>query len=196
MAAIFTTPDVWKGGWYELAMELGEPNDIRLLTIHRTLWDFPDLYGCFTESDIEYRNQERLAPDSERFQVSGRRYGIATLPKAGKVACVSAVIREDGGHDWLSLGLPLGALETVYPVEYDIGIKRASWTLEIDEWLLHLGQHIYRNDQFRLGLVGDEVSGFHHADELQREGIPEQRCGILWPTNDSLNWYPPSWHKT
>jgi hypothetical protein len=128
--------------------------------------------------------------------------GLAALSDKIQVACGTFTVREEeDGADWLVFYIPLGTLIDVYPIigGYPFGSTGEKscklWQVSINDWLVELGKYIFDIIEFRLGLVGFEVSGDVYAKELSEKGIPEQRYqGYLLPETDSLRWYPPnSW---
>jgi hypothetical protein len=45
----FTKPETRSGGYYELAIELGNRSDERLLTAMQAMWQHPSLNGCYID---------------------------------------------------------------------------------------------------------------------------------------------------
>ncbi len=190
----FSNPNTWFGGYYELALELGERSDERLLNPLAALWSHPSLEGCYLERDKESHEQERVVVSPgllERTHLQG----LAQLPDGRKVACGSCVIREDEGIDWLDFYLPMGALEAVYDVggyPFDeAGVAHKEWQIPVDGWLKEIGNHIFSTVPFRLGLVGFEVSGIAYSQQIEKDGIPSERCiAYLWNDKGKLEWHP------
>ena len=56
---MFTHEDTWKGGSYELAIELGERDDDRLGAALKALWQHPSLEGCYLQMEAEPEDQAR-----------------------------------------------------------------------------------------------------------------------------------------
>jgi hypothetical protein len=200
MQALFTE-QVWLGGFYELAMEYEPWSEASLDEALRALWHFPDLEGCYPRPDIEPSEQQQITPSAARLEANGHLRGIATLPDGKKVACGTYLVREDLGPAWLGLYLPMGALATAYdvgafPFTYD-GASR-TWREPLESWLAIIGESVYSQIGFRLGLVGFEVSGTMSANDLVVSGIPEKRSiGYLYPADNHLSWYPTNqWHQT
>src|SRR5687767_12912870 len=61
MERLFTVPDAWRGGYVELALELGPPSDDRMGAALAALWAHPTLDGPYAERDREPWDQPRLA---------------------------------------------------------------------------------------------------------------------------------------
>lgn len=54
----FTDPENWTGGWYELALELGQRCDERLDHALRVLWRDAGIVGCVGLQDQEPTERE------------------------------------------------------------------------------------------------------------------------------------------
>jgi hypothetical protein len=189
----FTGNDTWHGGFYELAMELGERSDERLLAALSAVWSHPDIAGFYSNRDIEPYQQEQIAiTDALQFD---QVYGVARLPNDIKVACGTFSVRLEDGNDWLDFYVPFGALATAYPVggypfEADATTSR-QWRDTLNKWLSEIGTWIFALVPYRLGLVGFEVSGELEADDIIRSGIHHHsQTGLLWPENGQLIYYP------
>lgn len=89
----------------------------------------------------------------------------------------------------------MGALATAYdvgahPFESSSETSRP-WREIIDAWLAKIGVTVYNRVQYRLALIGHEVSGEAYADELLQTGIPARRyIGYLWPDGDTVTFCP------
>ena len=189
----FAPQNVWFGGFYELAIELGKPSDERLFEALKVLWQHSSLQGCYLEDDIEPDKQEQIEPLPELLNRM-HLYGLAQLPDGKKVACGSCIIREDDGSDWLDFYLPTGALGRAYDIggyPFDAaGFAHRDWQVSVDEWLKDIGTHIFSVVPFNLGLIGFEVSGEFYAAEILEKGIPAERhIGYLWSGGGRLKWY-------
>src|SRR5690349_3835979 len=111
---VFTAPDTWHGGFYELALELGERSDQRLLAALRRVWSFPAVDGCYLDWLVEPTEQPRVEPPAHLAE-PGQLYGIARVPNGHEIACGTFIVREeDSGTDWLGFFLPTGALHDAY----------------------------------------------------------------------------------
>lgn len=185
------------GGFYELAIELGQPSNQRLLDALKALWHHPSLEGCYLDWKREPKEQQRVLI-SEASLESTHLYGLAHLPNGFQVACGSCVVREPDGFDWLDFYVPTGALGDAYeiggyPFELVGGVAYQQWQVHIDEWLRRIAEQVYKNAPYRLALIGFEVSGATSAEEIARNGIPAHReIGYLWPEEHHLRWYSPT----
>ena len=112
----FTTLEVWNGGFYELALEVGSRSDDTLFATLRNVCQYPALTGPYTHRNREPTMQNPIALDRQHIATGLHLYGVATLSDGVQVACGTVTIREDSGVDWLTLYMPMGALDRVYPV--------------------------------------------------------------------------------
>src|SRR5215204_3547614 len=171
----FTKYGTWYGGFYELAIELGEPSDERLVNALRALWQHPSLEGCYFDSDREPNEQQRVSPSNESLDRM-HLYGLARLPNGQRVACGSCLIREGDGPDWLDFYLPTGALGDAYEIGAfpfaEANVDHRGWRVPVDEWLKSIGEYIHTVTPYRLALIGFEVSGEAYASEVAERGLP------------------------
>ena len=150
---MFTEPDTWNGGFFELALELGPRNDQRLRDAVSVLWKHPTLAGCYLDRDKEPGQQKRLEPASQALECN--LYGVAMTPAGKEVACRSLPIRFDDGIDWLYLVVPLGSLGTADPVgayPFDDGETSMDWIIPVSEWFRGFGDLRFSSVAFRLVL--------------------------------------------
>jgi hypothetical protein len=192
----FTKPHTWDGGYYELALVLGQPSDERLSVALATLWSQPQLDGCYLERGIEPNEQPRVPPSHE-ILLSGRfLYGIAQLPNNSRIACSTSLVREDEGEDWLYFILPVGALAQAYDVgayPFDEGRRsHAEWQKPLDDWLAKMGQAVFSVVQYRVGLIDHEIySLLHSVHQFGTNRLPEERYyGYLWPSAGKVEYFP------
>ena len=191
----FTKDDVWNGGYYELAIEIGPTSDQRLRTALTTIWSHPTLQGCYRDRRQEPDEQQQLNPQNDEVELEGHLQGIARLPNGIEVACGTCTIREENGSDWLDLYIPMGALSEGYEVETypfgESGEYSEDWQRPVEDWLVAIGHHVFSQVKFALALIGFEVSGDYYAEEIENQGVPEQRfIGYLWPAGEKLTYYP------
>ena len=193
---VFTPSDIWYGGYYELALELGGRSDERLQVALRRVWSFPSLEGCYLDTELEPSEQHRVEVPSA-LEEPGQLRGTALLPSGDRVACGTFIVREEDGPDWLGFYVPMGALSITSA--YDVGgypfdVERRShkeWQQELDSWLAVLGAYVFRTVPYRLGLIGHEVSGDAYADDIEKQGIPDDRyIGYLWPQGKDVQYFP------
>jgi len=191
MTSLFTSPDAWAGGVYEISMEyrlLGSA-----IAAFKELWACPSLEGCFDDREREPRDQKKLSPDS--VSPENKIYGVATLPNLKKVPCLSLLFDFNGASKWLQFFLPVSSLASAYLVgafpfgDWSPDLK---WQKEINAWLVDIGAHVFQKVPFEIALVGFEVELTDGSREkIQREGVPEERFdGLLLPGAAGLQFYP------
>lgn len=193
---MFTPEDIWHGGYFELAIEVGKRCDDRLRIARNSIWENPHLKGCYSRCDAEPETQQLIAPSKFSFDDGwgGHCFGIATLPSRHQVACGTCVIRETDGPDWIDLYLPMGALGTAYE---EGGFPflladdpPATWINDVEPWLGEIALWLAQRVDFRMALIGFEVSGCCYAADLARDGIPATRyIGYVWPTNGTYKYF-------
>lgn len=194
---LFTNRDTWHGGYYERAIELGERSDERLESALLRLWGFPSLEGCYLERNSEPRAQVRVEPSLSRAE-RGHLLGIAQMPNGRRIACGTLLYREEGGPDWLTFYLPMGALAQAYPVKafpFDADEKyHEKWRPRVDAGLADLGSYVFEAVRYPLGLIGHEVLAEASAKDIDMKGgIPDERYfGYLWPYAGTLQYFPPT----
>lgn len=189
---LFTAPETWVGGFYNLEIALGERSDERLFTALRAVWNHPALTGCYLSRDLEPHEQAQITPTLDHLE--GHLQGIARLPNQKRIACGTYTIRYDRGDDWLGFYVPMGALGQVFPVGGFPFEQKAEqhevWRRSIENWLVDIGRSVYEVVPFQLALIDFEVDCVD-ANAIIAEGIPEQRrMGYLLPEDGVLHYYP------
>lgn len=190
MRALFTRPDAWFGGSYELALEYGPLSDEQLRTVISRLWDYPSLSGCYLDHRVDPDEQPKFSPAEVESERCLR--GAAVLPNGECVACRSIAVREEDAT-WICFAVPLGSLGYAYPVgafPFADGMP-LDWRAELDGWLVDMARFIFGDLPFRLGLVGWIDPLDTTAAEIASAGVPEQRWeGYVVPVQEALEWYP------
>lgn len=203
MEEFFTKEGTWYGGFYELAVELGERSDDRLLHALEALWEFPVLDGCYSSSGIEPWEKTKIEPSQWLDELKdsdgvSHLYGSATLVDGNNIVCGSVIIREDEGVDWLDFYLPVAALVENYKLDgypfgntIEVSGEMRSFFIEFDNWFVEIARHIYSSVPFKLALIGNEVSGDVYSSEIIGVVVPEERWfGYMWPAGENLNYFP------
>jgi hypothetical protein len=197
--SLFTPDEVWRGGHYELYLELSPPSAQERISVLEAIWSHPALEGCHLDNSVESSQQPRV--QAGEHEDAARLYGIAQLPNQTRVACgtyafTSQEEDEPPQHHAVAMFIPMSALSAAYPVgPYPFGPmeKVFQWKSELDDWLAEIGEFVYERAPFALGLVGFEVNTMEaiSVESLVASGIPDQRFdGILWPRGTKLEWYP------
>jgi hypothetical protein len=184
----------WTGGFYELALQLGPRDDVRLASALGSGWAAAAVDGCWEHGSRRagrwsHRSVELGVAALERY---GHLHGVVMLPTGERTSWGAVAIREEAGDDWLDFYLPLGALtnavSTVGGYPFESETKSLGWRLPIDDWFVKIARSVFLVAPFRLGLVGFEVSGMADGNDLE---IPEERgMGYLVPNHGALTYHP------
>src|SRR5579859_7388708 len=144
--------DAWTGGFYELAIQLGERDDMRLQAAVTVLTRTAGITGPWHvqwQPDLVLRASWTIAD-----LAAGQLAGQVELPGGQQVICAVVAVREDHGDDWLDLCIPLEALGRGdariggFPFEPDNGASLA-WRRPIDNWFARLADDIRQETGFR-----------------------------------------------
>ena len=179
--------DAWTGGFYELAMQLGERDDVRLQVAVGVLARRAGITGPW---HVQWQ-PDRVRPVSwsSADLVAGQLRGQAQLPGGQQVICAVAAVREDRGDDWLDLCIPLEALGRGdariggFPFEPDGGAS-LSWRRPIDDWLARLADEIRQETGFRHAVIGFEVSGSVRAETLTDQPEDRPYALVIWVSKE------------
>ncbi len=106
----FTKDDIWYGGFYELAIEVGSNSDEQISAVLQAIWTHPALEGCYLDRSKEPHEQQRVTSAQAPLESGMHLQGLALLPNGHRIACGTCLIREDDGSDWVDFYLPMGAL--------------------------------------------------------------------------------------
>jgi hypothetical protein len=168
--------DAWTGGYYELAMQLGERDDARLQAALAVLAQAAVIDGPW---HVQWQpDRIRDASWTIADLAAGALRGRIQLPGGDPMICAVFGVREDQGDDWLDLSIPLEALCRSdariggYPFAPDDGAS-LTWRQSIDDWFARLAAEVRQETAFRLAVIGFEVSGQVRAAELTK--APEIR---------------------
>jgi hypothetical protein len=176
----FTRKENWFGSFYELAIELQTSHDdVYLEKALAALWKHPYLIGPWV--DIK---KFGLSPDvirvsnfndgTENFSFL-RLYGVLSLPELGEqIGCLSIVVRETDGSDWLDFCVPTGMLESILPVEHPLPTDNYPLVKVVDQYFLQMADMIYKQTPYDLALIGNEVSGIVNKDAIVSGGLESQ----------------------
>jgi hypothetical protein len=197
MTQIFTAPDAWVGGLYELCIELPERGEKIIRRALATLWQVPILTGCYLIRDVEPEAQTQISPSDIPHE--GHVYGVAQSPSGKSCACGTYI--SDFGSDglWAVLYLPFGSLTNVYFLGgYPFGDtdpRIESSLRAVNAWLKEIAEVIYQDFRFPFGVIGFETN----FEELRREAltaVPKTRsAGLLIGGETGLEWYPPNYES-
>ena len=202
--------DTWRGGDYELAVELGERNDARLQSAYEAVFAYKDWIGPLN------RQGNSIIPDwscwhSDPYFWPGFT-GVAVLADGRKLPASVGCVREGQdtpeekqGTDWLKVGFPMGGINAVYPTAGGYPFAPADrakspskeWQITIEDYLAQLGIWIYSHVAYRLAVVAFEDMGQTRlASVVQNGGVPQDRWrGYLLPSGDQVRYYPSTVHE-
>ena len=178
LAGNLDAPENWYGGFYELAICLGPPDDGRLNAALMAVWRCACVQGCYR------RAAERHLPvecSLRTLEQHGHLAGIVRLPDGGELVCGVTVVREPEGDDWLDFYLPLGALGKhdprvgAFPFGDDGGAISQAWREPIESWLANVGAATFGEVPFGHAVIGFEASGTA-LDEVTK---PDRYYGVL-----------------
>lgn len=170
--------DAWTGGFYELAMQLGERDDVRLQAAAGVLARAAGITGPW---HVQWQpDRVRCVSWNIADLAAGQLRGQVQLPGGQQVICAVTAVREDHGDDWLDLSIPLEALGRGdariggFPFGPDGGDTSLRWRRPVDDWLARLAGEVRQQTGFRHAVIGFEVSGSIRAETLknQPEGRP------------------------
>lgn len=192
---IFTLPDAWLGGFYTLAINLGERSDEHSRDALNALPSYPLLNGWYKDRSREPHEQPRVAQSEA---IESQYLGVLTPPNGNKLACGCFVFHMEYEPDWLEFFLPLGSIARFYATgSFPFGESAGytDWQKEIDLALVEVARHLYRHIPFRAGLIDFEPD-VSDLDELYWSSVadlpPEKpRYGLLWSGAAGLEWRPP-----
>lgn len=177
---LFIQQETWYGSFYELAIELQTSHDdIRLEKALETLWSHPNLSGHWASIENFGKNPDVISiPNGFQGESSNsfiNLYGLLSIPDIDKqVGCLSTVIRETNGSDWLDFCVPTKMLKSAFSVKQPLEIREYPWSTILDKYLLQMADMIYQQTPFDLAFIGDEVSGLVNKASIISEGIESQ----------------------
>src|SRR5688500_5359960 len=105
---LFTAPDAWHGGTFDLTLYLGCATPVaRFLAAAEALWSHPSLDGCYLDTRREPAEQPRVTPAEIQRGLTpdegvSTLRGVATLPNQARTAYFSCALmfpRDDDGSD-------------------------------------------------------------------------------------------------
>jgi hypothetical protein len=188
------TEAIWASSFYELALEFGIAPAAILMRAIEAIWEIPEIAGPYDRLDVPLAQRERVPPDFFlRAGFGEHAYGAAVLPDGNIMPCGVGVVRDSPGGwgRWINFYVPFRALELTYEIDYDKPERWKPWVEPLDAWLADVAKSVYRSAPFKLALIGEEVVGVLHADELDTDMLGESpHPPILAPTDSGdLKWY-------
>jgi hypothetical protein len=197
---LFIQKGSWYGSFYELAIELQTSHDdIRLGKALETLWRHPNLSGHWLSIENFGQKPDVISIPNE-LQVESSNsfinlYGLFSIPDIDKqVGCLSTIVRESNGSDWLDFCFPIGMLKSAFSVNHQLEMREYPWSATLDRYLLQMADMIYQKTPFDLALIGEEVSGLVNKASIISEGI-ESQIKIYDLSNNKIFLSPEFWNE-
>jgi hypothetical protein len=158
--ATYCSPQTWHGSAFDLGLEYrATAGDQLFLRAAETLWRYPALTGPWPNVE-EYGHSIQITPDNMLPRDSTLSlYGLLRLQDGREAACSSFVVRPNDGSDSLSLHLPSGMLEQLFPVAYiPMSVKTNPWLRDIEYLLADIAEWVYAVAPFELAVLGEEAA--------------------------------------
>ena len=196
----FTQKENWYGSFYELAIELQTSHDnVRLEQALEALWSHPNLSGHWLSIENYGQSPDVISILNEfRFENSNpfiNLYGLFSIPDIDKqVGCLSTIVRETNGSDWLDFCFPTGMLKSAFSVNHPLEMREYPWSVTLDKYLLQMADMIYQKTPFDLAFIGDEVSGLVNKASIISEGI-ESQIKIYGLSKNKIFLSPEFWNE-
>lgn len=97
------------------------------------------------------------------------------------------ILRVEGESDWISLSIPIGRLEELYPINYgtdfSISYKFNDWQKSFDKFLINIAENLYKIEPFNLVIIGWEVLADINCSEITEFEIETIKTPLLIPNN-------------
>lgn len=178
----------WTGGFYELSLSLGAPDDDRLDRAVRSLWRAAGVHGCLVRQASRSGFVE-VEPGAAGLHEHGHLRGTLSLPSGDQVVCGAFSSRYDN-VDELELYLPLGALGRAdrriggYPFDERSGAESLAWRAQLDRWLADVAAAVHADVPLQRALIGFEI------DEEADITADRRYAAVLVPSSDGLHYRP------
>jgi len=118
-------------------------------------------------------------------------YGVFFIPEIDRqVGCLSAIVRESDGSDWLDFCFPTAMLKSVFPLKKPFTHDENPWLTILDKYLLQMADIVYQQTPYDLAFMGNEVSGLVNKASITSTGIENQIN--IFSINDSDTLLSPS----
>jgi len=186
----------WYGSYYELAIELQSSHDnIRLEQALQALWSHPNLSGHWLSKE-NYEQSPDIFNVADKFHDLDKNslihlYGLFFMPEIDKqVGCLSIIVREKDGSDWLEFCFPTEMLKSVFPLKKPFTHDENPWLAILDKYLLQMADIVYQQTRYELAFIGNEVSGLVNKASIISTGIEDQIK--IFSINDSDTLLSPS----
>jgi len=202
MVRLFTVPDEWIGGSYELSMGFRTDALEPALAALKALWQHPKVAPAYPRSDVEPDQQPAVDFRSAGFEDVRQLYGTCRLNGIVIVSWSTLIQYEVERQVWIYFGFPMATLGRAYPVGGYPYEEAGVWRDAVDEWLAALADDVFSRVPFDCGLIGHDPETIHDewsiADEIAQGRIPliRRELTILVPNGGRLSRYPPTDEST
>jgi hypothetical protein len=164
---LFLNKDLRCGGFYELSIQVCPSTEQLPITLfNEYVWNLPNVEGPYNS---DYEKVELEAKPWMNYQ------GIINLDNHA-IPFKTINIREDEpietGYNWFDICFYAEAVEVVFGREYNTweGIPNPPEILK--KFLMETATELYKIHQFKLGLIGFEVSGQYYLVDLEKNLEP------------------------
>jgi hypothetical protein len=162
-------------GDFRLYVEVGSPDDGRLLRTLQAVWEFAGAEASSTGLGLDKHS-----------------HGVVRLPNSKRVVCSAWNVRGEEfvgtsiHNDWLVFGMPMSAIAKADPrvdPGYPFGDDDSTpWRRPLECWLARVALKVLEVVPFQLVLIGFDALAEFKAAQIAVEGIPAERlCSILTP---------------
>jgi hypothetical protein len=193
---IFTAPNAWLNGFYQLIINLEQRSDENSRDALIALKSCPLLDAWYLERDKEPQDQPRVNAGGD---IRDHRFGVLSLSIGKKVPCGCYIYHQDYPPDWLEFFIPLASLDKIYPTgSFPFGVSQGytDWEREVDSALVEVARHLYSQVPFPAGIIGfeprlDDMEAIYQSSltQIRPEGLWN---GFLWAGKEGLEWHPPA----
>jgi hypothetical protein len=156
------------GAHFSLSLELGPAGDDRRVSeAWSALWTCPSpsIDGPWERSDQIDDTQQRIHIGGQHNEPPGRSFGTLTLGAPfppwpfGFYSIREDEKTRDEPSDWLTLGIPVSAIQLLPSFDGSWSIITQPWLATICRALADIADHINRHSPIVLGVIGEECSG-------------------------------------
>lgn len=149
------------GPWFDLSVELGPTGNTALQSAALSrLWTCCRVSGPW------------VGPT----KLPQTPFGILKMVDDGapRLPFAACSIREQDASDWLTLGIPVRALQAHWPVDGSWCLATQPWLATLCSALSEVADHLYAQIPFAVGVMGEEASGCWRCPTSARAGEAHQ----------------------
>jgi hypothetical protein len=159
------------GPEFDLSLQLGPVgNDARVSAAVEAVWTYLAVAGPWPVSS-RIGKTKPLYPDPSGRILQRSRFGLLTVDASEPaLPFVLRLIRDRS--DWLTLGIPITALRSLYPLDESWIVAKQPWLGPLSQILAGVADHVHRRESILMGVVGEEASGCWRSPTLESGGDP------------------------